>query len=827
MITFAELKNKAKISGPGVILEKYSDHKSRRFVRRVFFWGMVILFVVVLIAPTIPEYESLLPENVIAWFEQSTYLFRGLFVVLLSMWLVTYMIAAFYRSHYFRQTKVDFDVAHFAFNSPKDDVLFGFLDSEIGKYTMMRLGVATNVVKQFLDSDDRHPVRDAEMDIDVDLDTKFIGIKDYGHALYQADKSFAEFLTRHNIKEEVFLGALEWVDHDEWMVRNAERWWSRESLSRIQSIGRNWSFGKTYIIERFGNIIISELAYRNLGDKWRLHKEDVQKIESVLIKNSGANVLLVSPTTSIGVDVVASLGKMIVAGKIMPELEDRRIFVLDTALILSQSSDRATLEENVVNILAQANKAGNVVLALPQMPEFIEGAHKLDVDIPALFSEVLDSSNIQIIGIANQKGFHEVLETNRDMMQHFDRIDVADLDYDSGMRALQEQAHVVENRTKTFFTYQSLAAIVRNVERFFVGDTFSDKIVDILEEVANKAKQEHRIIISEEDVNRIVAVKTGIPQGSISEQEKTHLSSLEETLHERVIGQNEAISVIAKAMRRGRAGVTNPNRPIGSFLFLGPTGVGKTETTKALAENFFQSEDKIVRFDMSEYTGDDAVDKLIGGFNSKQTGTLAQKIIDNPYGVLLLDEFEKTTDKVMDLFLQILDEGQFTDARGHKVNARNLMIVATSNAASDLIYKASQNQTNLADQKDSIIDSLVSARTFRPELLNRFDSIVLFHSLDPEHLRQIAKLMLKKLDKRLSQKGIKIDINEDLLDYLVRVGNDRKFGARAMNRAISNEVEGLIADKIISGEIKDNSHVKFKVKEDGSGIEVATSVGLD
>jgi ATP-dependent Clp protease ATP-binding subunit ClpA len=319
--------------------------------------------------------------------------------------------------------------------------------------------------------------------------------------------------------------------------------------------------------------------------------------------------------------------------------------------------------------------------------------------------------------------------------------------------------------------------------------------------VANKVKSDKRKVVTVDDVDDVMALKTGVPQGKIDEQEKEQLSSLEEILHERVIGQNKAIEDIAKAMRRGRAGITNPKRPIGSFLFIGPTGVGKTETTKALAENFFKSEDDIIRLDMSEYNGPLAVQKLIG--SESEVGVLSQKISDKPYGVLLLDEFEKTTQKVMDLFLQILDEGQFTDSRGETINARNLIIVATSNAGSDLIYEGDI-------KKDQIIDEIISQKIFKPELVNRFDSVVLFHTLNKVHLHEIAKLMLKKLDKRLSDRGLRIDVNNDLLTYLVNVGYNKKFGAREMNRVIQDDVEALIAEKIISGEIKNNSNITFK-----------------
>jgi len=290
------------------------------------------------------------------------------------------------------------------------------------------------------------------------------------------------------------------------------------------------------------------------------------------------------------------------------------------------------------------------------------------------------------------------------------------------------------------------------------------------------------------------------------------LGNLEEILHKRVIGQNMAIDAISGSMRRARSGITDPNRPMGSFLFIGPTGVGKTETVKALNEVFFKNENKIIRLDMSEYNGGDAIEKLIGSYSNKTTGILASKIRDQQYGVLLLDEFEKTSDKVKDLFLQILDEGQFNDSQGNKINCRNLIIVATSNAGSQLIFNATQQGKDLSVMKDEIVGQIIDERIFKPELINRFDGTVLFHSLQKDHLQKIAKLMLEKLNKRIVKNGIKIELNEEITDYLVSIGSDPKFGAREMNRKIKDEVESLIADKIISNEIQTGDTILFLIE---------------
>ncbi len=282
---------------------------------------------------------------------------------------------------------------------------------------------------------------------------------------------------------------------------------------------------------------------------------------------------------------------------------------------------------------------------------------------------------------------------------------------------------------------------------------------------------------------------------------------LEALLHARIIGQDQAIVAIAGAMRRSRAGIRNVKRPIGSFLFLGPTGVGKTETAKALAAVFFGSEESFVRLDMSEYQGTEALSKLIGGVASKEPGILSNLIREHPYAVLLLDEFEKSEATLRDLFLQILDEGFFTDARGEKVNARHLIIIATSNAGAPLIWDMVKDGRRLFDEEKTIIDTIIKQGIFKPELINRFDGVILFNPLGSVELRPIAKLLLEALAMRMKEHGIMVRITDPLLDRLIERGTDKQFGARPMRRFIQSSVEQLIADAMVSGKLKSGQTV--------------------
>jgi ATP-dependent Clp protease ATP-binding subunit ClpC len=816
MISFIELKHKTSNLKPIVILEQCVNYRSRYFLNKILFYVSAVLFFLLLVSL---EAEKIPGGEIADFFGNYGFAIRALFLLTFSVWIIIKLLDAFFYSVYYDIDNIaTFELARTINTTNPDDLTKSFFQSYHGKNILMRLGVDKKTFEEFLNNR-QDTINDINFEMNEDADG-FLTMADYGLALYKIDEDLQNLLNTQGITEKEFIKTIEWVKKIEEQKISDGIWWTREKLAKIPSLGRNWSFGRVYLLEKYGHSIFEDKNYHYLGRKDKIYQKYIDQLQNILLKSNGANAIIMAETSDIAMNIVSTLGRILINGKINTVLEDHRIFVLDGADLIDAFKSKVEFEKAFNEILIQADNAGNAFVVIPRLPNFIDSAFEIGVDVAEILSEFLSSSSIQIIALTDERGFHQSIETNKNLMQHFEKLVIKQIDNDGAVSLLEEEAVRIEAEYNILFTYEALEKISESAARYFSNSEYSDKILDLIEEIKIKTLMDRKFFVTEKEVTDVVALKTGVPQGAIGEKEKEKLSGLEELLHKRVIGQIAAIEAISKAIKRARSGIQNPNRPIGSFLFIGPTGVGKTETTKALAESFFGSEKNIVRFDMSEYNSFDALEKLIGGVDNKTVGTLSAKIRENQYGVLLLDEFEKADKKVHDLFLQIIDEGKFTDVRGEEINARNLIIIATSNAGSDLIYDASLNDKDLALTKDTVINTIIQRGIFKPELINRFDGVILFHALKDEHIAKIAKLMLQKLEARLIEKGIKVDVNEKMINYLVEVGHNPQFGARAMNRTIQDVVEGQIAEGIIDGKITHGSLVKFDINPQTKELKI-------
>ncbi len=800
---FHQLAQKVLEVYPALVLESVISRGARLKIRKALLYMTALVFVMMIL--------NIFPLYV--------FHIRGALFILFSLWILFYLLESMFYSYYFsKENTIDFEVAKIVLDTKNDDITKHFLDSSLGSFVMIRLGISKKEVQRFLSERKQRVTKDEFMIVENDTDP-FISISEYARSILHFDIELANFLRAFGVDGNTWKGVLDWIAQNERLAIERSAWWHRDRLSRVPSIGREWAYGQIYKLEKYGYPISSDPVFQTISGKLTLFEESVNSLERILAKQSGANILLIAGETMMAMQWVSALGKEVENGTVRSEIEGKKVYVLDTDAIIDSMKEKVDLESELNSVMNQVINAGNVILVIKDLPHFIVSADALDVDVKSLLAGALSSERLQVIAISSKRAYHETVETAHDLTRYFEKIIIPELGHDAIIQVINNEANIIESQLPVFFTYQSLQAVVKSAERFFADDTLYDKAVDILNEVATDVSNGRKLqIITKEKVEEIVEKRTGIPQGEIKDEEKDKLNNLENILHKRIVGQDLAINSISSAIRRARAGLTDSKRPTGSFLFLGPTGVGKTETTKALAEVFFGSEDKIMRVDMSEYSSDNALEKLIGSFESDAPGFLTAKIRESQYGVLLLDEFEKSRREVQDLFLQILDEGFFTDGRGEKVNARNLIIIATSNAGSALIYDAIKENKNVILSQQEIVDKIIQDGVYRPELLNRFDGVIVFHPLDESALSNVVKLMLNSLNQRLSDKNITILETDELISYLVKIGIDPKFGARAVKRTIQDVVEKKVADAMIKGDIVNGDKIKLIPQENGDII---------
>lgn len=729
------------------------------------------------------------------------------------VWLKFFLLEAFYFSYRFKDRKegelyIDFDLAFILNGLTGEDVTGDFFRTHTGTLVLSRAGIPFNVYEKFITNKKNKLPKNSLL---FAVKDSTLDLADFLLALARADKELSDFLFSFGIQNKELSGIANWIQELAESKISNERWWSKDKLSRFTSFGRDWSYGQIFTLKKYQRPLSSGLYYEH-----KIHSsygvKELQELELTLSKNRDANVLLVGDDEVGKLEIIENLSNMIETGSAVAVLQHKRVVVLDTDRFTASNSSKASFEKEFINMMVEAINAGNIILVIDDLPTLMASSEVIGVNLPALMEEYLATPSLQVVALADNTRFHESIERNTVLTERFEIILIKEIDESNTVKVLQNEVVRFE-RAGMFFTYSALVAIVEGAERYFPNGVMPDKAIDLLEEIVPQLASKGRHIVERKDIFELIEEKTGIPVSGVSTEEKDKLLHLEEILHKQIVGQDEAVKTISSAVRRARSGITNPNRPLGSFLFLGPTGVGKTETTKALANVFFGEKAHILRLDMSEYSGVDALEKLIGSFESKQSGVLSTMIRENQYGVLLLDEFEKTTKEVMNLFLQILDEGFFSDMAGKKVMARNLIVIATSNAGSDMIWNSVQNKEDLSKIKDNIVDSIIKDGIFKPELLNRFDGVILFHPLNDAHLRKIGELMLSKLHSRLKEQGVDLVINEDLVNYVVAFGTDPKFGARPMNRAIQEKVEEVVARKLIEGTIVKGQKLELS-KED-------------
>nr|ASK39575.1 Clp protease ATP binding subunit [Rhodochaete parvula] len=662
------------------------------------------------------------------------------------------------------------------------------------------------------------------------------------------------------------------------------------SESTGSSNGGTQTRSKTPTLEEFGSNL-TQMAAEGLLDPVVGRQKEIERVVQILGRRTKNNPVLIGEPGVGKTAIAEGLAQRIITRDVPPTLEDKLVITLDVGLLVAGTKYRGEFEERLKRIMDEIKVANNVVLVIDEVHTLIgAGAAEGAIDAANLLKPALARGELQCIGATTVEEYRKHIEKDAALERRFQPVMVGEPSVEEtieilfGLRDRYEQHHQLK------ITDNALAAAAKYADQYISDRFLPDKAIDLVDEAGSRVRllhsqlppaareldkelrkilktkdeairsqkyekaEQYRVremeikaqiaaiaqskknepikeieepLVNEEDIAQIVASWTGIPVTKLTKSEAEKLLHMEETLHNRIIGQEEAVAAVSKAIRRARVGLKNPSRPIASFIFSGPTGVGKTELTKSLASYFFGSEEAMIRLDMSEYMERHTVSKIIGsppgyvGYN--EGGYLTEAVRKRPYTVILFDEIEKAHPDIFNLLLQILEDGRLTDAKGRTVNFKNTLLIMTSNIGSKVIEKGggslgfelSENQT---ESQYSRIKNLVNEELkqyFRPEFLNRLDEIIVFRQLTKDEVREIADLMLKEVFERLKQKNIQLDVTERFKNRLVEEGYNPSYGARPLRRAVMRLLEDSLAEEVLAEKIKAGDSAVVDLDEEG------------
>ena len=667
-----------------------------------------------------------------------------------------------------------------------------------------------------------------------------------------------------------------------------------DANSAVSTDRNSGSFNSTPTLNQFGSDLTKQAREGKL-DPVIGRKAEIDRVIQILSRRTKNNPCLIGEPGVGKTAVVEGLAEKIVADDVPEMLKNKRVVALDISGMVAGAKYRGDFEERIKKCLAEVKKAGDVILFIDEIHTIVgAGSAEGAVDAANILKPLLARGEVQVVGATTLNEYRKYIEKDSALERRFSPVTVGEPTEEETIKILEGLRDKYEAHHNVKITEGAIKAAVDLSIRYINDRYLPDKAIDLMDEAASRVKMrtytmpdsireiEEKIAtldrekeeairvqdfekaaslrdkeneqkdklekekkkwqsknsknvlnLTEEDIAEVIASWTKIPVNKITQDENEKLKHLEDTLHKRVIGQNEAVEAVSKAIRRGRVGLKDPNRPIGSFLFLGPTGVGKTELSKALAEALFGNEDAMIRVDMSEYMEPHSVAKLIGSppgyVGYDEGGQLTEKIRRKPYSVILFDEIEKAHPDVMNMLLQILDDGRLTDATGRTVNFKNTVIIMTSNVGARMItdknvlgFSKDTDKTEGQEKEYEEIKKDVMAelkKQFRPEFINRIDDIIVFHKLTDEDIGQIIEIMLKQVQKRLKEQEYNVEIDKSVKDLVAKKGIDTNYGARPLKRAIQSNVEDKIAEAILDGKIIPHKKVKIIAENDEVKVE--------
>lgn len=600
------------------------------------------------------------------------------------------------------------------------------------------------------------------------------------------------------LSEEDLLRGIQWYHHlGNLIEKGAKR------SKQPGGIGRDWSFGWIPRLSRFG-VNISQGGTMARGE---IRTDTLQQLVSSL-GGDGGTIALIGKDGSGKTELVYELASRLIQPnvKVPKNLWYQQVFMLDASRILAAASERGALESLVSSLLQEAYAAKNIIICFDNAELFFEDGVGA-VDLTALLLPIVEAGRLRMIMTMDEQRFLQISKRTPALVNAMHRIVVQPTDELDTLKVLEDHLPLIEHRRRVTYMYQALKEAYRLSQRYIYDVAMPGQAITLLDQAAEYA--EDGGIVSARSVNRAIEQMTGVKTANADDQsERDTLLNLESLIHQRMIGQERAVSVVSDALRRARSGVRNQNRPVGTFLFLGPTGVGKTELAKSLAAVYFGGEQNIIRLDMNEFVSPDDVARLIAD-GADDPGSLTAQVMKQPFSVVLLDEIEKAHSSVLTTLLQLLDEGILRDVRGREISFRDTVVIATSNAGSDRIQEYIHRGYSLQQFEETFVSELISSHIFHPEFLNRFDEMVVFGPLDKQQLLQVVDLILMSVNKNLAEQKITVTVSPEAKEYLVEAGYDPRLGARPMRRVVQRAVENTVAKLLLSNEVSPGGTIEI------------------
>lgn len=628
-------------------------------------------------------------------------------------------------------------------------------------------------------------------------------------ALVKASPACQKLLNILNLEIDDLIIGINWYNHVRELIEDYRK------PAKTGGIARDWSFGWTPLLNRFGQNVSLRIDSVSLL-RLESHDEAVEQLIGIFSKNGRQNAMLVGQPGSGKTRIVHSFAARLINGysKVPESLKYCQVYILDAAALIAAAPDRGGLENLVPRIMYEAYVAKNIIICLDDAHLFFEDGMG-SVNISNILLPIINAGRVKLILAVDEQRLLQINSRNPEITNALNRIVVSPATEEETLEIMQDRSIQIEAQNGVMFTYQSMVEAYRLSERYIHDIAMPGKALKLLEAAANYA--ENRLVTTksvQSSVEKTLGIKVSLATDT---EERDKLLNLESLIHERMINQKRAVTVVSDALRRARAGVRNQGRPIGTFLFLGPTGVGKTELAKALAEVYFGGENRIIRLDMNEFVSTNDVSRLIAD-GADYSESLTARVMKQPFSVVLLDEIEKAHPNVITTSLQMLDEGILRDIKNREVSFRDTIVIATSNAGADRIREYIDRGLDVEKFESQFVDELIKTNQFRPEFLNRFDEVVMFRPLNKPELLQVIDLMVEGVNKTMSNQKVRVEVAQDAKEYLVEKGYDPKLGARPMRRVVQRAVENTVAKQMLSNNVTPGSVVEVSLDQVRSAL---------